>query len=57
MEKPRTLDLLIAGLAVEREINIAYEELLLSEMTEAQCARVWERWELICQQRGWRVDD
>ncbi len=37
--------------------QVAYEEILMSEMTEIQLARVGERWELLCEQRGWPVAD
>ncbi len=45
------IDLLMS--AIEREQYIEYEGILMDEMTENQLRRAGERWELICEQRGW----
>ncbi len=38
---------------LERTLRREFERLLLSHMSEMEQARAMERWELICEQRGW----
>jgi len=38
---------------VQMRQAVAFVETLCEEMTEMQIAKALERWELICEQKGW----
>lgn len=43
--------------AIERAQYIEHEALLMDEMTETQLRRAGERFELLCEQRGWATGE